>query len=173
MFFLCCLGAGVSFVGSYSFLFFPWEEGEDERGEDTRGMWKLEQREVCSVPRADDPRRARTAASTVVALVPYIATDRLLRTSNLAINIYTLLTSIIYRSSRGNRPDSPVDSPPRPEYRTAEEPQPPVPQHHEEKGAVRVSPDTRSTYKRKRNSVHGWPLERRDRFARNSAHPRS
>ena len=58
VFFLCCLGAGVSFIGSYSFLFFPWEEGENERGEDTRGkdtrgMWKLEQREVCSVPRAD------------------------------------------------------------------------------------------------------------------------
>ena len=128
----------------------------------------------CSVPRADEPRRSRTAASNVVALVSYFATDRLLRTNNLAINIYTLLTSIIYRSSRGNRPDSPVDSAPRPEYRTAEEPQPPMPQHHEEKmEPCMFQPDTRSTYKRKRNSVLGWPLERRDRFARNSAHPRS
>ena len=128
----------------------------------------------CSVPRADEPRRSRTAASNVVALVSYFATDRLLRTNNLAINLYTLLTSIIYRSSRGNRPDSPVDSPPRPEYRTAEEHQPPMPQHHEEKmEPCTFQPDTRSTYKRKRNSVLGWPLERRDRFARNSAHPRS
>ena len=49
-----------------------------------------------------------------------------------------------------------------------------MPQHHEEKmEPCMFQPDTRSTYKRKRNSVLGWPLERRDRFARNSAHPRS
>ena len=83
VFFLCCLGAGVSFIGSYSFLFFPWEEVEDERGEDTRGMWKLEQREVCSVP---ERGRALPPSSLSSRTLPQIG---LLRTNNLAINIYT------------------------------------------------------------------------------------
>ena len=78
-------GATVSF----SFLGKKARMRERERGRHERDVEARAARSVCPVPRADEPRRARTAASTVVALVSYFATDRLLRTNNLAINIYT------------------------------------------------------------------------------------